>query len=72
VEINEEKSRIVDLANEGSFTFLGFEYRRILGRNRKWRQCLRAIADIPMTCKMRAPLVVDAGKAAEKSAELVN
>jgi RNA-directed DNA polymerase len=21
----------------GSFTFLGFEYRRILGRNRKWR-----------------------------------
>jgi hypothetical protein len=70
VEINEEKSRIVDLAN--GFTFLGFEYRRILGRNRKWRQCLRAIADIPMTCKMRAPLVVDAGKAAEKSAELVN
>jgi RNA-directed DNA polymerase len=37
VEINEEKSRIVDLANGGSFTFLGFEYRRILGRNRKWR-----------------------------------
>jgi len=25
-----------------------------------------------MTCKMRAPLDVDAGKAAEKSAELVN
>jgi hypothetical protein len=23
--------------NGGSFTFLGFEYRRILGRNRKWR-----------------------------------
>ena len=37
VEINEEKSKIVDLANGGSFTFLGFEYRRILGRNRKWR-----------------------------------
>ena len=37
VEINEEKSRIVDLANGGSFTFLGFEYRRILGRNKKWR-----------------------------------
>ena len=36
VEINEEKSKIVDLAN-GSFTFLGFEYRRILGRNKKWR-----------------------------------
>ena len=37
VEINEEKSKIVDLANGGSFTFLGFEYRRILDRNRKWR-----------------------------------
>jgi RNA-directed DNA polymerase len=37
VEINEEKSKIVDLANGGSFTFLGFEYRRIRGRNRKWR-----------------------------------
>jgi RNA-directed DNA polymerase len=37
VEINEEKSKIVDLAKGGSFTFLGFEYRRILGRNKKWR-----------------------------------
>ena len=37
VEINEEKSKIVDLANGGSFTFLGFEYRRIVGRNKKWR-----------------------------------
>ena len=37
VEINEEKSKIVDLAKGGSFTFLGFEYRRTLGRNRKWR-----------------------------------
>jgi RNA-directed DNA polymerase len=30
VEINEEKSRIVDVAKGGSFSFLGFEYRRIL------------------------------------------
>ncbi len=37
VEINEEKSRIVEVAKGGSFSFLGFEYRRILGRNRKWR-----------------------------------
>ena len=37
VEINDEKSKIVDLANGGGFTFLGFEYRRILGRNKKWR-----------------------------------
>ena len=37
VEINDEKSKIVDLANGRSFTFLGFEYRRILWRNKKWR-----------------------------------
>ena len=37
VEINEEKSRIVDLAKRGSFTFLGFEFRRILSRKGVWR-----------------------------------
>jgi RNA-directed DNA polymerase len=37
VAINEEKSRIVDLKKGESFTFLGFEYRRILSFNQKWR-----------------------------------
>jgi len=37
VEINEDKSRMVDLAKGGSFTFLGFEYRRIRSRKRVWR-----------------------------------
>jgi RNA-directed DNA polymerase len=37
VEINEDKSRMVDLAKGESFTFLGFEYRRILSRNGMWR-----------------------------------
>jgi len=37
VEINEDKSRAVDLTKGGSFAFLGFEYRLILGRNQKWR-----------------------------------
>jgi RNA-directed DNA polymerase len=37
VEINEEKSRIVDLAKGGGFTFLGFEFRRILSRKGVWR-----------------------------------
>jgi RNA-directed DNA polymerase len=37
VEINEEKSRMVDLSKGESFCFLGFEYRRILSRNRVWR-----------------------------------
>jgi RNA-directed DNA polymerase len=37
VEINEEKSRKVDLSKGGSFGFLGFEYRRIRSRKQRWR-----------------------------------
>src|ERR1700719_4482579 len=37
VEINEEKSRIVDLGRSGSFGFLGFDFRRIRGRRGAWR-----------------------------------
>jgi RNA-directed DNA polymerase len=37
VEINEDKSRMVDLKKGESFTFLGFEYRSILSLQRKWR-----------------------------------
>jgi len=33
VEINEEKSRVVDLRKGESFAFLGFEYRLLPGRN---------------------------------------
>jgi len=37
VEINEEKSRIVDLGLGESFGFLGFDFRRIRSRNGVWR-----------------------------------
>jgi RNA-directed DNA polymerase len=37
VEINEDKSRMVDLAKGESFSFLGFEYRRARSRNWVWR-----------------------------------
>jgi RNA-directed DNA polymerase len=37
VEINEEKSRIVDLAKGDSFGFLGFEFRRVRSRRGAWR-----------------------------------
>jgi len=37
VAINEDKSRVVDLKAGESFTFLGFEYRRVLSLQRKWR-----------------------------------
>jgi RNA-directed DNA polymerase len=37
VSINEDKSRMVDLKTGERFTFLGFEYRRILSLLRTWR-----------------------------------
>jgi RNA-directed DNA polymerase len=37
VAINEDKSRMVDLKKGESFTFLGFEYRRILSLLGEWR-----------------------------------
>src|SRR5246127_297899 len=37
VEINEEKSRIVDLGRGGSFGFLGFDFCRIRSRRGAWR-----------------------------------
>jgi RNA-directed DNA polymerase len=37
VEINEEKSRNVDLSQDGSFGFLGFEFRRIRSLRGAWR-----------------------------------
>src|SRR6185437_3618092 len=40
VEINEEERRTVDLSKGESFTFLGFEYGRVLGSNETWRPLL--------------------------------
>lgn len=37
VELNEEKSRVVDLGQGGSFGFLGFEFRRVRSRKGQWR-----------------------------------
>ena len=37
VEVNEEKSRVVDLAKGESFGFLGFEFRRVRSLGGVWR-----------------------------------
>ena len=37
VSVNEEKTRVVDLARGESFGFLGFEFRRIRALSGKWR-----------------------------------
>jgi RNA-directed DNA polymerase len=36
VEINEEKSRTIDLSKGERFSFLGFEYRRVLASTGVW------------------------------------
>ncbi len=40
VEVNEEKSRSVDLQQGGSFEFLGFEFRRVRSRRGRWMPLL--------------------------------
>ncbi len=37
VSLNQEKSKVVDLIKGESFTFLGFDFRRIKSRKGKWR-----------------------------------
>jgi len=37
VTVNEEKTRTVDLMKGESFSFLGFSWRRVLGKNGTWR-----------------------------------
>jgi len=36
VQINEEKTRMVDLSKGEAFSFVGFDFRRMLSRQRKW------------------------------------
>jgi RNA-directed DNA polymerase len=47
VEINEEKSRNVDLSQGESFGFLGFDFRRMRSRRGVWRAnyAARAVED---------------------------
>jgi RNA-directed DNA polymerase len=40
VEVNEEKSRKVDLQRDESFGFLGFEFRRVRSRRGRWMPLL--------------------------------
>jgi len=51
VTLNEEKSRIVDLAQGESFSFLGFDFRRVRSRQGAWR------AWYPPRLKKRTALV---------------
>jgi RNA-directed DNA polymerase len=46
VQINEEKTKLVDLQRNESFSFVGFDFRRMKTRRRKW--------GVRVTPKMRA------------------
>lgn len=37
IPVNEEKSRVVDLEREETFTFLGFDFRQVCSRQGAWR-----------------------------------
>jgi len=51
VQLNEDKTRRLDLTEGGSFSFLGFEFRRVKTRRGKWR------AQITPTKKARNSLL---------------
>ncbi len=36
VQMNQDKTRIVDLTKDQTFSFLGFDYRRVKTRNKAW------------------------------------
>ena len=40
MEVNEEKTEVVNLERGGSFGFLGFKFRRVLSRSQKWMPLL--------------------------------
>src|SRR5690349_17076691 len=61
VEINEDKSRVVDLAKDGSFSFLGFEYRRMRSRKRVWRPYYAP------KLKKRTELLQSSGRSSDKT-----
>ena len=70
VEINEEKSRIVDLRRGKSFGFLGFDFRRVRSLRGVWRAhytpklkkrtaLLRKLKDVFWTCPAFVESVFD-------------
>ena len=74
VEINEEKSRMVDLTKGESFCFLGFEYRRILSRNKVWRPQYvpRLKKRTALLAKLRETFRRYVSQPAERVIELIN
>ena len=52
VEVNEEKTRVVDLERRESFSFLGFDFRRVRSRTGKWMP----LRTLPQTKKRTALL----------------
>jgi len=55
VQVNREKSRLVDLTRDETFSFLGFDFRRIKTRRGKWgvRMTPRMKARTALLCKLK-------------------
>jgi RNA-directed DNA polymerase len=74
VEINEEKSRIVNLENGESFTFLGFEFRRMRSFRGAWRANYtpKLKARTALLAKLRDIFRRFDGKSVGRVVELIN
>jgi RNA-directed DNA polymerase len=72
VEVNEEKSRIVDLRKGESFSFLGFEFRRV--RSGRWRPQYtpKLKKRTALLAKLREIFRRKASQAVSKVIELIN
>jgi RNA-directed DNA polymerase len=74
VEINEEKSRLANLAKGDSFGFLGFEFRRILSRTGVWRPnyAPKLKKRTALLAKLREPFRRFASQPVGRVIELIN
>jgi RNA-directed DNA polymerase len=61
VEVNKEKSRMVDLGKGESFDFLGFKFRQVMSHNGRWRP------DMQPTVKSRKKLTEKVSAICEQS-----
>jgi RNA-directed DNA polymerase len=74
VEVNGDKSRIVDLRKGGSFGFLGFEFRRVRSLTGRWRPQYtpKLKKRTALLAKLRQIFQRNASQSVSKVIELIN
>jgi RNA-directed DNA polymerase len=74
VRVNEEKSRVVDLTEGGSFSFLGFDLRRTRSVQGKWRPLTtpRLKARVELVAKLKKEFRSHRGHSARQLVQSIN